>query len=310
MTKENNKNNLRAAIIRVMAFFDMFDYPLTQFEIWRYSDTACSLPEVKAALEKTETKEFLEEQDGFYFFSGRKKIVETRMRRYNFADKKIKRAMLIARIFRFVPWIKLIAASNIIGANNQKDESDIDLFIVTERKRIWITRFFCAGWLHLFRLRPKPDNARNKICLNFYVSEDALNLEPFQLSGEPDIYFVYWLSGLAPIFIKDDIYEKLMAANSWLREYLPNWEYNKASSGKRTIKPLASPFYRDLVDLLIGGLEVNLGHWQTRKLPAELKINMNKNSQVVVNERVLKLHAKDRREEYRKRWKQAGENWL
>lgn len=310
MIKENNKNNLKNAIIRVIAFFDMFDYPLTQFEIWRYCDTACSLPELKAALNRDETKEFLEERDGFYFFSGKKQIIETRLCRYNFANKKIRRARLIAGIFRFIPWIKLIAASNIIGANNQKDESDIDLFIVTERKRIWITRFFCAGWLHLFNLRPRPGNAKNKICLSFYVTEDALNLKSLRLSGEPDIYFTYWLSGLAPVFIKDDSYKKLMTANSWLCEYLPNWEYNKDFLAKNIVRPLASPLYHDLVDLLIGGLETNLEHWQMKKLPPELKTKMNKNTQVLINKQVLKLHAKDRREEYRRRWKQAVENWL
>jgi len=298
---------LKNAIIRTIAFFDMFDYPLTAFEIWQYCDTAFVFEEISAVLKKDDLKNILEEQDGFYFFSGRKQTVETRARRYNYAKEKLKRAILMARIFKLIPWINLIALSNVIGANNLKDESDIDLFIVTEPKRIWITRFFCAGFLKLLDLRPKENKTRNKICLNFYVAAGSLDLRPLMLNGGKDIYFIHWLAGLIPVFDKGDFYGALIEKNGWLREYLPNRKYPKRPLPGQTAGEGLSGFYRDTVDLFVGGLEKNLKAWQLRKLPIALKKGMNKDTRVTINDQVLKLHSKDRREEYRRRWQERLE---
>jgi hypothetical protein len=44
-----------------------------------------------------------------------------------------------------IPWISFIGVGNVIGANNAKNESDIDFFIITRPKnRIWISSLFCC----------------------------------------------------------------------------------------------------------------------------------------------------------------------
>ncbi|MFH0891349.1 MAG: hypothetical protein V1867_01050 [Candidatus Falkowbacteria bacterium] len=304
---KTKNQKINEAIIRTIAFFDMFDYPLTAFEIWQYCDTASAFEEITAVLKKEDLKGILEEQGGFYFFSGRKRSVETRARRYNYAKEKLKRAILVARIFKFIPWINLIALSNVIGADNLKDESDIDLFIVTEPKRIWITRFFCAGFLKLLDLRPKENKTKNKICLNFYVAAGSLDLKSLTLNGGKDIYFVHWLAGLIPVFDKHGTYGALIEKNGWVLEYLPNWSYPKRPLSRQTAGEGPSGFYRDVVDMFVGGLEKDLKAWQLRKLPTALKKGMNKDTRVTINDQVLKLHSKDRREEYRRRWQERLE---
>ena len=134
MLNNQTTNKLKEAILKAVAFFDMFDYPLTPFEIWIFCELECELSEILEILNKDNL--FLEKKCGFYFLKKRKEIVDIRKRRYDYANRKFKRALKIARLFKLIPWIKMIAVGNSIGANNLRDNSDIDFFIITEAKRI------------------------------------------------------------------------------------------------------------------------------------------------------------------------------
>ena len=304
----------------MVAFFDMFDYVLTDVEIWRMLDIKCRLNQVIEALENfVLEKKQIENKNGFYFLAGRGAIIEERLGRYNFTDRKFKRAVLISKIFKFIPWIKMIAVGNLLGAHNLKDSSDIDFFIVTEDKKIWLTRFFCAGLTKFLGLRPQADNSRDKICLSFYVSEKAMELSSLRLNvssdaalkgflsdarndnAKDDIYFIHWLAGLTPLYDVDNTYRKLIKANQWLYNSLPNWQPLEPA-GRRKIKPFLLGFYHEIINLLIGGLEPQFRKLQLKLLPPQLKNLMNQDSRVVINDQIIKLHANDRREEYRNKY--------
>ncbi len=314
---------IEEAIVETIAFFDLFDYPLTDFELWQYCKIKCSLADIKNILTAAN---ILKTEEGFYYLAGRSKIIENRKRRYNYSDCKFKRARIVAKFFKIIPWIKMIAVSNIIGANNLKQESDIDMFIIAEKKRVWLTRFFCAGFMKILGLRPRPGKEKNKICLNFYMSEWSMDLRKLMLGDnnigknnlgrnkawnlelgnwkfESDIYFIYWLVSLVSIYNIGSTYENLIKANSWLKEYLPNWQPVKMGRRRQAGQGL-SKIYHDIVDLLLGGLEQSVKRWQLKKMPDNLKNIMNKDTRVIVNNKVLKLHIKDRREEYREKYLQ------
>jgi len=312
-----NNSNLKGAIVEAVAFFDLFDYPLTLNEIWYNLGVKCELAEVMEALASGIGA--IEGRNGFYFLAGRGAIAAEKLGRYNFALRKFKRAALVARIFKFIPWIKLMAIGNLIGAQNLKDESDIDFFIITEAKRVWLTRWFCAGLAQLFGLRPGPGKMKDKICLSFFVSENAMDLKELMLNPpypslgllgtgsllkgaeRVDIYFIYWLAGLTPIYDRSGFYEQFMAANSWLKNYLPNWQA-KIRLAKRNVSPPTSFFYHDIIDLFFGGLEPWFKKFQLKIMPPKLKDLVNLDSRVVASDKVIKLHANDRRSEYREKY--------
>jgi len=300
---EFNKNNLtKETILKTIVFFDLFDYPLTAWEVWKLGrwQEPVSLVEVMACLEDEETKQKIRSKLGFYFLTGREEIVVTRQTRYNITDKKIKRALKVARMFSHIPWIKMIAVSNVIGSHNMKTESDIDLFIVAADGRLWLTRFFCVAIVKLLGLRPGPGKTRDTICLNFYASESALDFKNLRLPA--DIYFTYWLAGLMPIYDSGGIYEKLIAANYWFVEALPNWQPVDPAKC-RLVKGASNGIWRKIIDLVFGSLEGRSKQMQMRIMPDELKGKMNSGTDVVINDQILKLHPKDRRQEYLDLWR-------
>ncbi|MCK5416285.1 hypothetical protein KAI92_02560 [Candidatus Parcubacteria bacterium] len=314
----NQNKNIKEAIIHTIAFFDMFKYPLTTFEIWRYLPIKCGYFEVEEELEKICYSEIDDDiklirlprfarndngknnkikfKDGFYFLRERQRIVKTRKKRHNITDKKFKRAILITRIFKIIPWIRMIAIGNLIGSNNLRDESDIDLFIITQKNRIWITRFFTVLIIKFLGVRPKINNTKNKICLSFFISEDNLDMENLRI--ENDIYFTYWLANLTPIFDINCYYDKLIKENSWLIKKLPNWQKTKISNHRNIGKPF-SEICSKMIDIIIGSLEKTVKKYQLKILPDKLKRKMNKDKSVIINDKILKLIPNDKRGEFR-----------
>jgi len=287
-------------IIQVIVFFDLFDYPLTKEEIWQNIDIKCDLKDIENILSLEKINKQLSHKDGFYFLCGREKIIQTRLARFNFAKRKIKRAKHIAKIFKFIPWIRMIAIGNMIGKNNLRDNSDIDLFIITDTKRIWLTRFFCVSIAQILGMRPYKNNTRDKICLSFFASMENLNLKNLMLKNiSKDIYFIYWLANLMPIYDANNTYTKFIQANNWLKKYLPNWQ-PKTTKQSKYIKT-----YKDILDFFMARFEPNFKKLQLKIMPQNLKKLMNKDARVIINDNILKLHADDRRnyfyEKYKKR---------
>lgn len=290
-------DKIKKAIVETVVFFDLFDYPLTIFEIWQYLSVKCKLADIKNILDGVKIRE----KGGFYFLDGREEIVKIRIARYNYSNKKFKRTIWISRIFKFIPWIKMIAIGNIIGKYNLKKKSDIDLFIITEKNRLFITRLFCVGIIKILGLRPSVENKKDKICLSFFVSEEGMDLKKLMLKENKDLYFTYWLVGLVPIYDVDKFYNKLIKMNNWIYDFFPNWDTNwdigwigyNCDVGKNF-----SYFYHDIFDMFFGGLNSKAKRLQFKIMSNKLKDIMNQDTRVVINNKVLKLHSVDRRRKY------------
>ncbi|MFA6394007.1 MAG: hypothetical protein WCW25_04005 [Patescibacteria group bacterium] len=317
---KNGKNGIKEAIIKTVAFFDLFDYPLTLFEVHRY----LYLPQVDCGLAGSSTvnkitnyelritnidsllEELLREnifgrKNGFYFLEGRESIIAERLRRFNRSGRKISRAKKIIRLFSALPWIKMIALGNVMGSRNFKKESDIDFIIVTSKNRIWITRFFCAGLMAMLGLRPTKGKTKDRICLSFFISEDRLGLE--FLSGQEDICFYYWLAGFTPLYERGDIFRKLCEANGWLKEILPNCEPVSPAGEVRVERSILAAMTGEVIEPLAGWLEPLIMNFQLKIFPPAIREKLNQGTDVFVDKGIIKLHVNDRRKMYRAEWK-------
>lgn len=124
------------------------------------------------------------------------------------------------RLYRSLPFISSIYLCNSISFNALKENSDIDLFIVTKKKSLWRARFFSVVFFLLLWLKRSLKNKNKKFCLSFYITENAQNLYNITLP-KTDIYFSYWLAHLIPLYQehKTNIYQH----NKRLTSTLPNF---------------------------------------------------------------------------------------
>ena len=296
----NDQKNIKIPLL----FFDLYDYPLTAVEVWQWQfQNSQSLGSVKTELENMAKTGILDFKQSFYFLPGKEENVIKRLDRYNIADEKYKKLKVIGWFLSRCPYVKMMAVCNTLAYSNAEDDSDIDLFIVTAKNRIWLTRFWCIALLKLCRLQPDPKNMKNKLCLSFFVTEDALDLKNYMLPEKdnwPDIYFLFWFITLYPVYDSGKVFEKLWQENSWVKDFFPEAkpaQVNKRREiGVNLICRGVKKFKEAVTSIMGNKFYKNV---QLKVLPKKLHELMNKDTRVIMNDKVLKFHDNDSREKIR-----------
>ncbi|MBI2990350.1 MAG: hypothetical protein HYY51_04190 [Candidatus Magasanikbacteria bacterium] len=302
---------LRVSILKTLAFFDIFDYPLTSQELhtwlWSYEDFIVERDFLKF-LDSLKQNGELELVSGYVVLPGRGAIVHIRQQKIWLLEKKMEIARKGIRKLRWVPFVRAVFVCNTLAFAWPKKDSDIDVFIVTKAGRLWISRFLVSCILSLFGLRRGKTKIQDKLCLSFYVTDNALDISDLVLE-EADIYLVYWLARLLPVYDPSQVYSQIMDANVWIKKYLsqasfgyrvaPGWIVPEAKAQKRA---------RHFFEVMWEGKYGNFLEDQARSLQ-RAKMSRNTNSvqnepdtRVVINDSRLKFHENDRRAQFKSAW--------
>lgn len=307
--------SLEHAILAALAFSDLFDFPLTAEEIWRNiffpAKRDISFFDVIDALENNpRLRECTEFQGGFYFLKGKMENVRLRLDRYVIAERKYRVAKKVVRILACLPFVRMISVCNTLGWSNARDESDIDFFIVAAREHLWVTRMLCTGLMQIYGVRPKKNTMKDTICLSFFVSDDALDVFSLFLEekdGVPDIYFHYWIPYCVPMYDSSGVYECFWKANEkTVLSTLPYASWYDTNDRRRVRVFWVQRLLKRCAELCVESfgniLERMARKFQMRILPKGLRDIVNIDTRVVMNDKVLKFHQEDRREEIRERF--------
>ena len=169
--------DLKQSIIKTLAYFDIFDYPLTKEELFRYLYTEdMQVRDYTGFLDQLEQFN-INNKDGFYFLPGREDNIVERQSKIKLIEKKMKIGYRGIKKLRWIPFLRAVFVCNTVASGSVDENSDIDLFIITNTKRLWLVRFFATVTLKLFGLRTSGRQVKDKICLSFYVAEDSLKYQ-------------------------------------------------------------------------------------------------------------------------------------
>ncbi len=290
------KEALRKSLAAALAYFDVFDYPLTLPELRRFrgqaetADGDVQDPDFSDVLDALSGLP-VGVSDGFYHLKGREGTVAERRLRYRSAERKFRRARRFAGFLARLPSVRFAAVCNSLSLSHAADGSDIDLFVVARPGTVWATRLIAAGVLAALGLRPEEGNERDRLCLSFLVSENALDLSGLKLPVD-DAYLPYWVATLLPLYDAGGLLKRLIAANSWIRRRIPGVRLQDYAQGRqieprRPIAPLLPAFRL---------FDTAARDFQSRLFPERIRRLMNRDTRVVVNDDILKFHVDDRRE--------------
>lgn len=302
---------LEAAIVRTVAWFSLFDYPLTAFEIWKWLGSKSAFSEVEGALRTSVwLRGRLEAKDGFFVLGGRsaETLIAICQERFLDAARKFKKLRWAVRYFSLFPFVRAVFACNTMAWRHTAPESDIDLFIVVAPGTIWLSRLLLVTPFRLLGRRPKQ-TAVDPFCFSFFVTDDSLSLEKLLLP-EGDPYMAYWLASLLPVFDREGVQNQIVEKNKWAFEFLLN-TYSTAPPSPFVLSPQnqkreGESKNRGVVDLF----ERLAKRLQQKFLPEQIKTVANLDSRVIVSDSVLKFHVNDRRAYFREAWKKLTAPYL
>lgn len=234
---------MEKAILKTLAYADIFDYPLKIQEIhkWLIGKKA-TLRQVEKALKKLNQELRIKNKGKFFFLRRRDKLGVQRIRREKQSASYFKKAKILSQILKIIPWIKLVGISGGLALGNASKKDDIDLFIITSKKRLWVSRLLCLGLLSLTGQRRKVGETgrriAGKLCINTLLEEDRLE------QSSKDIYLAHEVLQMKVLWQRDGIYSRYLEDNGWVFKFLPNWTASiargPASSRSRRASSLTS----------------------------------------------------------------------
>lgn len=213
---------MEKTILKTLIYADIFDYPLKLYEIHKWLiGKKVDLRQVEKALKKLLQKRLIKNTGGYYFLPGRAGLTRKRKIRTLQSSKFFFKVKIITQVLQIIPQIKLVGISGGLAMENADKKDDIDLILITAKKRIWLTRLLVCGFLDLIRARRtvkmKNSEVSGKLCVNILIEEDRLEQE------SQDIYLAHEILQMRPLWIRDNIYDKYLQENDWVFKFLPNW---------------------------------------------------------------------------------------
>lgn len=281
---------LERSIFDTIRYFDIFGLPVTAVQIWRslivdragtgtrwHGRAAPTFREISHTLaESGWLKQQVASHWGYYCLraaaqqhGGAEQYVRARMARHRTAQAKWKIARRSARLMARLPLVRMIGVTGSLALSNTQTDSDIDLLLVVRRGRIWTARLLALLAAQLMGRRRTYDDRRapDKLCLNHFITDDALAMSPALRSVYTAVLYehVVPLSGLA-------VWRRWHAANAvWTKRWLmypaepllaPRY-YVRVGAAWRSVRPWAEGW---LLEPAGEALERLAERWQRRAM--------------------------------------------
>ena len=241
-----NLSPIKENILATLTYFDMFNYPLTQAEVYLFLGNKYNYELFDDALNCLVNNGTIHQFDKFYTLSADHYIAVRRLEGNQKAAELIKIAEKVGNLLIKFPYVRGIAISGSLSKNFADADSDIDLFIITEKNRLWIARTI----MHCFKKLTFLVNKEHLFCMNYYIDMQQLEIP------EKNIYTAIEVGTLIPLQ-GDIVFEKFYTANTWTREFLPN-KNMRISSAMPVKKPLFKMMFEGLFSFSPGNALDNM----------------------------------------------------
>ncbi|HNN09911.1 MAG TPA: nucleotidyltransferase domain-containing protein [Bacteroidia bacterium] len=212
-----NTFEIRLSILKVLAYFKIFEHPLKLREIAALCNI--SVQETEQNLSFLIEDEMIFDFEQYYStsrnvaqYSGLRKVKEAEAEKYFIKLKKY------AKLLATFPFVRGIAVSGSLSKGVMNPDGDIDYFIITKPGRLWICRTLMILFKKLFLF-----NSKRYFCVNYFVDENNLQIR------DKNIFTATEFVHLIPVFEHSCILNVFLFQNNWVHKYYPNlpdWNRN------------------------------------------------------------------------------------
>ncbi len=200
----------------------------------------------------------------------------------------------------WIPGLNFIWVCDSLSMYATKEKwSDIDLFIITEKNKLWFVRILVTFIFQILWVRRYKNNIKHRFCLSFFITENAMDFS--KIAIENDIYLYYWIYYLKPILNKNNTYEQFINTNKtlWIIAHIlpeDNLKYLKIQKFKNEEQQQKKKFVLSIFDFLNSFFKKIFISRTLNK-----KENLSNSSGIIISEDMLKFHDNDKRWQIRDR---------
>lgn len=213
------------SILKVLAYFNIFQYPVTTEEICRYADRQFDPNELQHLLDELCNKAYVFNLDGFYSLVNNATLVHKRISGNQHAQQLLPTAYRIGRFLYKFPFVRAVGISGSLSKNVADENADIDFFIITAPNRLWIARTL----MHAFKKLTFLVGKQHWYCMNYYIDESALVIAEKNIFTATEIITVLPVCG-------DTVFNSFFCANEWTHTYYPNTRPREESPEKDSVQ--------------------------------------------------------------------------
>jgi hypothetical protein len=264
LLNSKNLSEIKEHILTTLAYFDMFNYPLTRAEVYLFLQAKHDFELFDIALQNLLDDRMVHLFDKFYTLKNDHYLVVRRNEGNQMAAELIKIAEKVGNLLIRFPFVRGIAISGSLSKNFADENSDVDLFIITEKNRLWIARTI----MHCFKKLTFLVNKEHLFCMNYYIDMQHLEI------AEKNIYTAIEIGTLIPLQ-GDVVFDNFFAANTWTRKFLPN-KNMRISSAKPSKRHWLKSLFEYILNLPIGNtidsmlMKVTANRWSKKTILKKL----------------------------------------
>lgn len=235
----NGTDKLSKSIIQTLLYFDIFNYPLDSKEVFQFLQTNHVTPKVvHDKLCELSDNKLAFRFGNFFTLQNNPILIDRRVKGNEEAARFMFLAHRQAGLIQRFPFIKAVMASGSLSKGYMDESCDLDFFIITQSKRLWIARTLLVIYKRLFLA-----NSHKYFCVNYFIDESSLEIEEKNLYTATELITLIPLTGMT-------YHKKLMESNQWVSNYLPN-SGNELNNSAENEKP---PFIKTILEFFFNFL--------------------------------------------------------
>lgn len=254
--------NQSESVLKVVAYFDLFNYPITREEIRLFLDQPADDVTLGPVIQSLVEKNMLWQLGQYYSLRNDQLLAERRLNGNRLAVKRIRLARRVAGVIACFPFVKGVAISGSLSKNFAYKGSDLDFFIITAGNRLWIAKLILQVAVRICI----AIGLQKWCCLNYYIDEEALEIEERNTFTAVEVLTLLPARGRAA-------FQRFFAANQWAHKYLPNGVHREVPAREIRSWPL-----KWLVEWLLNGklgdrFDKRLMEYHCRRWEQQLSMN-------------------------------------
>jgi hypothetical protein len=204
------------SVLKALAYFDIFNYPLKKAEIRQFLEKPVSDARLGSILQELVADGLIFQNYDMYSLQDSPLPASKRVEGNLRAASLLPKAQRIGKfLFRF-PFVRGVGVSGSLSKNYADEKADIDFFVITKANRLWIARTI----MHLFKKLTFLGGREHFYCMNYFVDEEALVL------SDQNIFTAIELKTLLPVSGNPAIQEFFLA-NGWADEWFPDCPFRQ-----------------------------------------------------------------------------------